>query len=171
MRCSSFRGYLYICHILLGSPSATRWKTPKNLKRKIAGSVVIMMDTVVTLSFVLWSRRQVLLRPGRWKRLLKFFSRLFLVDKTFIYENPYEGVWGVLGNSSYKPFYNDLSPLETISNLCFSHFSWKQSKQWTVVGYIYYIIYVTQYIHKQVWWNVFEIMGYAPLYLKSIKCF
>ena len=113
----------------------------------------------------------MLLRPGRWKRLLKFFSRLFLVDKTFIYENPYEGVWGVLGNSSYKPFYNDLSPLETISNLCFSHFSWKQSKQWTVVGYIYYIIYVTQYIHKQVWWNVFEIMGYAPLYLKSIKCF
>ena len=107
----------------------------------------------------------------RWKRLLKFFSRLFLVDKTFIYENPYEGVWGVLGNSSYKPFYNDLSPLETISNLCFSNFSWKQSKQWTVVGYIYYIIYVTQYIHKQVWWNVFEIMGYAPLYLKSIKCF
>ena len=99
----------------------------------------------------------------RWKRLLKFFSRLFLVDKTFIYENPYEGVWGVLGNSSYKPFYNDLSPLETISNLCFSHFSWKQSKQWTVVGYIYYIIYVTQYIHKQVWWNVFQIMGYAPL--------
>ena len=111
----------------------------------------------------IWSGRQVLLRPGRWKRLLKFFSRLFLVDKTFIYENPYEGVWGVLGNSSYKPFYNDLSPLETISNLCFSNFSWKQSKQWTVVGYIYYIIYVTQYIHKQIWWNVFQIMGYAPL--------
>ena len=123
------------------------------------------------LHTAIWSRRQVLLRPGRWKRLLKFFSRLFLVDKTFIYENPYEGVWGVLGNSSYKPFYNDLSPLETISNLCFSHFSWKQSKQWTVVGYIYYIIFVTQYIHKQVWWNVFQIMGYAPLYLKSIKCF
>ena len=37
--------------------------------------------------------------------------------------------------------------------------------------FIYYIIYVTQYIHKQVWWNVFQIMGYAPLYLKSIKCF
>ena len=43
---------------------------------------------------------------------VKVFSRLFLVDKTFIYENPYEGVWGVLGNSSYKPFYNDFSPLE-----------------------------------------------------------
>ena len=40
LRCSPFRGYLYICRILLGSPSTTRWKTPKNLKRRIAGSVV-----------------------------------------------------------------------------------------------------------------------------------
>ena len=36
-----FRGYLYICCILLGSPSAMRWKTPKNPKRKIAESVVV----------------------------------------------------------------------------------------------------------------------------------
>ena len=39
-RCFSFQGYLYICRIFLGSPSATRWKTPKKLKRTIAGSVV-----------------------------------------------------------------------------------------------------------------------------------
>ena len=103
--------------------------------------------------------------PEAGKRVLsvKVFFRLFPVDKTLLYENPYDRVWGVLGNSSYKPFYNDLSPLENISNLCVSHFSWKQSKQWTIVGYIYYMIYVTQYIHKKVWWNVFQMMGYAPL--------
>ena len=110
-----------------------------------------------------WPGRQMLLRRGSVFWVLKFFFRLFPVDKTLLYENPYDRVWGVLGNSSYKPFYNDLSPLENISNLCVSHFSWKQSKQWTIVGYIYYMIYVTQYIHKKVWWNVFQMMGYAPL--------
>ena len=51
---------------------------------------------------------------------LKFFSRLFLVDKTLHYENPYDTIWGVVGSSSYK---HDLSPLEKVINLRFSHFS------------------------------------------------
>jgi len=123
----------------------------------------IFRDLWGTVVFVLWPGRQMLLRRGSVFWVLKFFFRLFPVDKTLLYENPYDRVWGVLGNSSYKPFYNDLSPLENISNLCVSHFSWKQSKQWTIVGYIYYMIYVTQYIHKKVWWNVFQMMGYAPL--------
>ena len=44
-RCLPFRGYLYICCISLGSPSAKRWKNPKTLKRKIAESVVVGTHT------------------------------------------------------------------------------------------------------------------------------
>ena len=132
-------------------------------KKEILWRPELLKDSLNTLVQYIWPGRQMLLRRGSVFWVLKFFFRLFPVDKTLLYENPYDRVWGVLGNSSYKPFYNDLSPLENISNLCVSHFSWKQSKQWTIVGYIYYMIYVTQYIHKKVWWNVFQMMGYAPL--------
>ena len=42
-RCSSFQGYLYICRIFLGSPSAMRWKTHKKTEthdRWIGGRLV-----------------------------------------------------------------------------------------------------------------------------------
>ena len=50
-------------------------------------------------------------RHGTWIFEVKFFLWLFLVDKTLLYENLYDDIWGSVGNSSYKPFFKWFIPL------------------------------------------------------------